>query len=376
MVRRWIAVSILVFVLYLAPLAYPISSFTGSGVTYVYTSRTIYSSPGTEPLVLDAEDLMMNVFPNTSRQTTRLVVGDPFKGWVSDADSNPCLVFTSNTIPASGNLTLSLSLQIIERAAAPPRIGFEASGNLSDIPSSLGRYLESGGSTWQGDDPRIRALAQNILTGVGNTTNVLRVVVATTDWLGWNVAPASHDLVYSPVETYEAREGDCDDQALLLITLLRSLGIPSYLQVGAIWTERSESSSRWNDHVTNILINIVFHAWAMVYVPPWGWLPFDLTLGWRPDDSLAVVKDAPVWGSNILVILNAVTMDWVGDGKKFEEWVSSKNVRILTEDRLQRVLSLVEIFGGVYPWLLGTTFLSVALYIMHDRLRCRFGASH
>jgi len=368
MIRRRIVIAILVFVLFLAPIVYG-PSLAEPPITYLYTSEVTYTNLGETALTFEVNDLMANIFPNTSRQTTHLVEAYSSLGLVSDADSNPCLLFSSKIVPPSENITLNLSLQIRSMATAPPKISFEPSGELSDIPTNLGRYLESGGSTWQGDDLRIRALAQNISARAGNTRNVLRIVVAAADWVGQNIIPASHDLAYSPVETYLAREGDCDDQALLLIAILRSLGVPAYLQVGAIHSGRSERVSYWNDHVTSALTNIAYHGWAMVYVPPWGWLPLDMTLGWRRDDSLAVVGKAPVWSSDVLVMLNAVTMDWVGNGKESKEWVLSKNVSILIEDTLLRELSMFEAFRGVYPWLLAVTLLSVTLYIILDSLR-------
>ena len=93
-----------------------------------------------------------------SKQTTHVVAAYPFKSWAYDADSNPYLLSSSTIIPASENVTLNLSLQIQRRDAAPPQISFEASGNLDDIPQTLGNYT--------GDEElRIRDLPELAIRG-------------------------------------------------------------------------------------------------------------------------------------------------------------------------------------------------------------------
>ncbi len=48
--------------------------------------------------------------------------------------------------------------------------------------------------------------------------------------------------------------GDCDEQSMLYISLLRAVGIPARLELGALY---DKSTDTWGGH-----------AWAMVYIPP------------------------------------------------------------------------------------------------------------
>ncbi len=48
--------------------------------------------------------------------------------------------------------------------------------------------------------------------------------------------------------------GDCDEQAMLYISLLRTLGIPARLELGALY---NVNENRWGGH-----------AWALIYIPP------------------------------------------------------------------------------------------------------------
>lgn len=61
------------------------------------------------------------------------------------------------------------------------------------------------------------------------------------------------------------KEGVCDELTSLYIAMLRSLGIPARYISGVAYTN-------WND-----INDWGPHAWAEVYFPNYGWVPFDLT---------------------------------------------------------------------------------------------------
>jgi transglutaminase-like putative cysteine protease len=64
--------------------------------------------------------------------------------------------------------------------------------------------------------------------------------------------------------TLHARHGDCGEQTLLLITLLRLNGIPARWQSGMMFSP----TDYWN-----------LHDWGQVYLAPYGWVPMDVTFG-------------------------------------------------------------------------------------------------
>ncbi|KGQ20549.1 Transglutaminase [Lysobacter dokdonensis DS-58] len=61
-----------------------------------------------------------------------------------------------------------------------------------------------------------------------------------------------------------AHHGDCGQQTLLLITLLRMNGIPARWQSGMMFSP----TDYWN-----------LHDWGQVYIAPYGWVPMDVTFG-------------------------------------------------------------------------------------------------
>ncbi len=74
----------------------------------------------------------------------------------------------------------------------------------------------------------------------------------------------------TPFETYQNREGVCQDFTNLLICLAQLLGIPARYRMGYIFTGGGYENKEQSDAT---------HAWAEVYVPKIGWVGLDPTNG-------------------------------------------------------------------------------------------------
>ncbi|WP_430391431.1 transglutaminase-like domain-containing protein [Dyella sp. 20L07] len=102
---------------------------------------------------------------------------------------------------------------------------------------------------------------------VGNETNPYRIaqkLFAAVDEIPW--AGAREYSTISNISDYalHAGHGDCGQQTMLLITLLRLNGIPARWQSGWIF-----SDGNYNN----------IHDWGQFYLEPYGWMPMDVTLG-------------------------------------------------------------------------------------------------
>jgi transglutaminase-like putative cysteine protease len=83
--------------------------------------------------------------------------------------------------------------------------------------------------------------------------------------------------------------GDCDDLSLLFISMCRSQCIPAYLQADVVFSDSIRiDKTDWNGHYHYVFEGAGWHAWVMVYIPPWGWLPVDLTMlgGMNPVETI------------------------------------------------------------------------------------------
>jgi transglutaminase-like putative cysteine protease len=112
---------------------------------------------------------------------------------------------------------------------------------------------------------------------VGNATNPYQIaqrIFAAVDEIPWAGAREYSTIPDLSAYTLDAGHGDCGEQTLLLITLMRMNGIPARWQSG--WTF---TNGEYND----------IHDWAEIYLAPYGWIPVDVTYG-RLDSADPALK--------------------------------------------------------------------------------------
>lgn len=122
-------------------------------------------------------------------------------------------------------------------------------------------------------DDRVRQLAAEI---VGDEKEPFEQARLLWRWMQDHIKYCSemeYSIMPSATEKIlEERRGDCGVQALLYISLCRSLGIPARWQSG--WVTRP---GRWN-----------MHDWSEIYIESRGWLPVDPSIGYMDSSDLAV----------------------------------------------------------------------------------------
>ena len=341
--------------------------------TYLYNSKMVYINQGETNLSLENNSHFFNVFMNTSWQTVYLLTVNKPYVWHWDDDGNPLINVNISSIPSGENVTVTISMQIIKQEREIPNINFTGSKNREEIDLEFKEdYLQSEGS-WLVDDVTLRSLANDIWVDGGESENILKIVTDLADWVGRNIVPVTHDVPYYPNQTLITQEGDCDDQANLLITLSRILGIPAYLQVGAIRKYGKDEGVAWDGHIQSSLMNIGYHGWAMIYIPPWGWLPFDMTLAWR-ENTLKGITSAPIWNLDGIKILDIVKSDWAGDGKTQKEEYINSQLYIYYEDEL--IIQEGENLWANLPvmWLYGVFLVigtSIVVFFFNSRRKRR-----
>ena len=112
---------------------------------------------------------------------------------------------------------------------------------------------------------------------VGDATNpylIAQKIYAAVDEIPWAGAIEYSTIPDLSSYTLQAGHGDCGEQTMLLMTLMRMNGIPARWQSGWTFTRGD-----YND----------IHDWAEIYLAPYGWIPVDVTYG-RLDSSDASLK--------------------------------------------------------------------------------------
>ena len=102
---------------------------------------------------------------------------------------------------------------------------------------------------------------------VGEEKNPYRIaqkLFAAVDRIPWAGAREYSTISNISDYTLHAGHGDCGQQTLLLITLLRMNGIPAKWQSGWIYSDGGYDN---------------MHDWGWLYLAPYGWVPMDVTFG-------------------------------------------------------------------------------------------------
>lgn len=327
-----------------------------------YESTSVYMNNGIDSYTLSDEEKLFSIFMNSSWQNVYLFKTNYPYVYVDDINGNSHILYDLPSILPGENLTVNLKLKIIEKERKIPNVSMDYSGDLIDIPGDLrSKYCTEKGS-WLINDEKLIKLANDILQSKNNTNNVLKIVTSLADWIGNNVLSFSHDIPLYPNETYNAKKGDCDDKANLLITLCRILDIPAYLQIGCLHNSGTEYQTRFNGQLITFQKHISYHGWAVIYIPPWGWLPFDMTLAWSSADPLAGIIKAPTWDTSTILLMNITNSDWAGEGQNNKEAIMNSSLHIYFEDEL---ITQKPVMFSINPYIwIGIVIISVtAIFI-------------
>lgn len=133
------------------------------------------------------------------------------------------------------------------------------SGTLADIPSWYNdTYLKDQewviNSNTVGINRSQASGAVSEVFGTDEEDNVLKILHDAYIWVVSNIVynTTGGDL-RSVSQTYETKAGDCDDMSTLLVSMVRSKGVPAWLEQGILYNPLTNG---WEHH-----------AWVQAYVP-------------------------------------------------------------------------------------------------------------
>ena len=322
-----------------------VSTIAGQTLNVGYIIRstvTFYNPPGgNKTWNLTEEDRTINLFLNNTWQTVGIQNSSfPLEPIGVDEDENPiaALQFPRSELKPGEKMNYTT----VNLAVSKPRfisdIAEEKSKTLDKIPNYLKeRYCSSGGA-WLVDDPKLQALAKKI---VGNETRVLTIIKGFIGWIKKNINYQFFEDYLYPNETIKELKGACADQAILFITLCRIFGIPAYLQVGCVYTPTrtpSRSDTDWDGHRTVVQNRIGWHAWALAYVPPWGWLPVDLTYSVQSATNPAnAIMTGAITSQETILLMNVVQTDLIASARRTMEFLQNNGFHISISDEMNRI---------------------------------------
>jgi len=299
---------------------------------YVLRSKIVLINSGTH--VVSIDELGLNEIPlflNMSHQRSMLlnltVNGKRTEYYIArDADGNPEALIKATVLVSPGsNVTISYEIEIQE---------YYPKGYPSKGPNPS-KYLDDT-EPWQVNNSELIGLAEELNSSAKNDYDyVLNAIL----WMKSHIFYRGRIPPRYPIEVFRDHAGDCDEQALLLGTLCRIVGIPAFLQVGALYIpgevmRTAACGGRWISET----YNIGWHAWCMVYIKSKGWIPVDLTAYSRSMPlPYATIDGAPILSQGALVVGNISTVDYIKEIKKFVNMLYSYNLTFITSDSLSLI---------------------------------------
>ncbi|RME28618.1 MAG: transglutaminase domain-containing protein [Deltaproteobacteria bacterium] len=145
-------------------------------------------------------------------------------------------------------------------------------------------WLESS-PTIQADHPDIIQKAREVTAGA---TDRVDAAVKLEEWVFQYVEKAPTFGIPSGLEVLRTARGDCNEHTALYVSLARSLGIPTRIAAGVVYSDRVGDRGAF-----------YYHAWPEVWIgdgaaptaegsTAWPWLPVDPTFGQAPADATHV----------------------------------------------------------------------------------------
>jgi transglutaminase-like putative cysteine protease len=115
----------------------------------------------------------------------------------------------------------------------------------------------------------IRQFSREIVGSETNPYRIAQKLFAAVDRIPWGGAREYSTISNISDYALHAGHADCGQQTLLLMTLLRLNGIPARWQSGWIFSDARLGNPGYDN----------MHDWGALYLPPYGWVPMDVTFG-------------------------------------------------------------------------------------------------
>ncbi len=193
----------------------------------------------------------------------------------------------------------------------------EKVGRLKDIPSDIRKkYLEND-EKFGMDHPTIqRALTET----VGDEENPYWILRKIFNHIidnmyyelsgGWNTAPA----------VLERGNGSCSEYAFVFISMCRAAGLPARY-AGSIAIRGDDAS-----------LDDVFHRWAEVYLPNYGWIPVDPSRGDKATPEGQAEAIGHLRNSLLITTMGGGNSEYLGwTYNSDEKWTTTGRCKIFTE---------------------------------------------
>jgi len=134
-------------------------------------------------------------------------------------------------------------------------------GSLSEVPRDVQSLYLVDGEKYEINHPTVRAAVQE---AVGDEVNPYLMALDIHDYVAEHITYGSGPSGWAAAPlVLEAGEGSCSESTFCVVAMARSAGLPARYQGGT--APRKDG------------VDTDGHRWAEIYIPGYGWVPFDAT---------------------------------------------------------------------------------------------------
>jgi transglutaminase-like putative cysteine protease len=179
---------------------------------------------------------------------------------LSDRYGQPIAYFQINSIPPGQQRTISWQGDV-EIEARDYGLDPDQVLGLDQIPADVVAAYTSNESMYRLGSPVIQAAAQQ---GSGGSTHPYWIALYLHDFVA-NRLTYVNDGRWDDAETvYLQGHGSCTEYTFLYVALCRARGLPARYVGSSV------------HRAAGPYVDTLFHRWAEVYLPPYGWVPVDV----------------------------------------------------------------------------------------------------
>jgi transglutaminase-like putative cysteine protease len=139
-------------------------------------------------------------------------------------------------------------------------------GNLGEIPEEIVEPYTADGPYYRLDDPLIVATARQV---VGEERNPYLMALRIHDFVAGTLSYELDGEWDDAATVLRRGSGSCSEFTFLFVALARAVGLPARYTGGSVYLPHQARGGTFIDYYN--------HRWAEVYIPRYGWVPFDPT---------------------------------------------------------------------------------------------------
>jgi transglutaminase-like putative cysteine protease len=206
---------------------------------------------------------------------TSLILSPPASvRWLYDVFGNSVAIASFAEPTKELRIESRLTLETYTTEQPPYEIAPEAASYpfiySADDRADLGRMLER---YYPDPKEQLDAWAHGFVHS--NPTDTLALLTELNAGIKASISYQSREAegTQSPLETLDRRSGSCRDLAVLLIEAARCLGFGARIVTGYLYNPAADNAG------VAAIGAAATHAWADIYLPGAGWIPYDPTNG-------------------------------------------------------------------------------------------------